>query len=207
MRNFITIEGCEGVGKSTQLSLLRKYCQANNYNKIIFTREPGGSIISEAIRNIILSPQYSQMTNLTEAMLYAAARAQHVEEKILPALNDGYTVICDRYVDSSYAYQGFARGLGLKLVQELNSIAVGKCMPQFTVFLDLNPKDAFNRKGGADHADRLETENLSFYEKVYEGYKQIILNDPDRFIVIDASLDAQHTTKLIVEQLTIKGIL
>lgn len=207
MRNFITIEGCEGVGKSTQLKLLSQFCQTNKYTNIMFTREPGGSVISEAIRNIILNPKFTQMTYLTEAMLYAAARAQHLEEKVKPSLKDGYTVICDRFVDSSYAYQGIARGLGLQLVKDLNAIAIGEYMPQYTIFLDLNPRAAFARKGGADLKDRLETEDFSFYETVYEGYKRIIAEDPKRFIIIDASGDAGHTLNLIINELKYRGVL
>lgn len=163
MKNFITIEGCDGVGKTYQTRLLKQYCIEQGAN-VIFTREPGGSDIAEQIRKIILDAQNSSMDDMCEAFLYAAARIQHLHDIVKPALAEGKVVFCDRYVHSSYVYQGLARGLGLKKIVDLNDIAVGQYMPEFTIFLDLSPEKAFERKGGADKTDRMEAVDCSFHE-------------------------------------------
>lgn len=207
MKNFITFEGCDGVGKSFQINLLKDYCKKHSLNNVIFTREPGGSAVSEKIRNIILDAKNDSITDLCEAFLYAASRAQHVEEVILPALEQGKVVICDRFVDSSYVYQGVGRGLGMEKVVALNALAVGNCMPQYTVFLDLPPKQAFLRKGGVDKADRLETTDMSFHEALYDAYKKLIKTYPERFIVIDASGTIAQTQEKIIRALTIRNVI
>ena len=139
---FVTFEGCEGVGKSTQLNMLKDYLKSTGQDAV-YVREPGSTAISEKIRAIILDPANTEMTARTEALLYAAARAQLVDEVILPALAEGRTVICDRYVDSSAAYQGYARGLGIEYIRSVNSYALEKAMPDVTVFIDLRPSAAF----------------------------------------------------------------
>ena len=131
---FITFEGCEGSGKSTQLSLFENYLKENNID-YIYTREPGGTKISEKIRNLILDVDNSEMTDECEALLYASSRIQHVKEKILPALKEGKLVICDRYIDSSLAYQGYARNLGIDFIKQINSFCFDNCMPNYTIFL------------------------------------------------------------------------
>lgn len=206
MKNFITMEGCEGVGKTLQTRLLKEYCEKQNIN-VIFTREPGGSRVAEKIRRIILDAQNVEIDDKCEAFLYASSRVQHLHEVIIPALSSGKLVICDRYVDSSYVYQGVARGLGLEYVIELNAIAVGEYMPQYTVFLDLSPKEAFARKGGVDKNDRLEVQGLEFHEKVYAGYNKVISLFPERFIVIDASGSIEETHQKIVKALKYRNVL
>ena len=206
MKNFITIEGCEGVGKSTQIRLLQEYFKKNRAD-VLFTREPGGSKIAESIRNIILYQTGENMSDVTEAMLFAAARAQHVQEIVAPALRLGKLVFCDRFVDSSYAYQGFARGLGYEFVQRLNALAVGEYMPQYTVFLDLSPQKAFQRKGGADQTDRLELQDLSFHQKVYEGYLEVMRQNPERFLRIDAGGSMDETFAKIISELKKRNVI
>lgn len=206
MKNFITIEGCDGVGKTYQTNLLKQYCQQIGAD-VVFTREPGGSDIAEQIRRIILDAKNSCMDDMCEAFLYAASRIQHLHDVIKPALAQGKIVFCDRYVDSSYVYQGIARGLGLQNIVDLNAIAVGQFMPQYTIFLNLSPQKAFERKGGADKTDRMEAVDLSFHEKVYNGYLQLIQQDPQRFIVIDASGSKEQTQQRLRSALHQKGIL
>lgn len=206
MRNFITIEGCEGVGKTYQTKLLKQYCQEKGLD-VVFTREPGGSDIAEQIRKIILDPNNGGMDDLCEAFLYAASRIQHLKDIVKPALNEGKTVICDRYVDSSYVYQGLGRGLGLEKIVRLNDIAVGEYMPEFTVFLDLSPEYAFRRKGGADQNDRMEAVGYAFHLKVYEGYKRLIAENPSRFEVIDASGTRDETQEKLRSVLKRRGVI
>ena len=169
---FITFEGCEGVGKSRQIKLLEEYLMSHGV-KYFLTREPGGNNVSEQIRNVILDEKNTEMTDECEALLYAASRVQLLKQVIKPKLDAGELVICDRYVDSSLAYQGYARGLGTKFIEEINGYAIENFTPDYTIFLDLDPERAFRRKGGADGKDRLELSGLSFHKKVYEGYKEL----------------------------------
>lgn len=203
---FITFEGCEGVGKSRQIRLLEDYLK-NNGVKYYLTREPGGTDISEQIRNIILDGKNVEMTDECEALLYAAARVQLIKKEIEPRLQNGELVLCDRYVDSSLAYQGKARGLGYEFVKRINSYAFSNAMPDLTVFLNLSPKDAFLRKGGADEADRLELSGITFHEKVYEGYLELSEIYRDRFAVIDASGTKEETHAKIIAALKGKGVI
>lgn len=181
---FITFEGCDGCGKSTQLRLLSEYLEKQGIAHI-FTREPGGGKISEAIRNILLDGKNSEMTDECEALLYSASRVQHLADRVEPALKEGKLVVCDRYVDSSLAYQAYARGLGVDFVTKINAFALENYLPDVTVFIDLSPADAFKRKHGADENDRLEQAGMSFHEKVYEGYKTLARENPNRFAVVD----------------------
>lgn len=206
MRNFITIEGCDGVGKTYQTRALKEHCEQLGVNAV-FTREPGGSDIAEQIRRIILDANNSAMDDLCEAFLYAAARIQHLKDIVKPALEQGKVVFCDRFVHSSYVYQGLGRGLGLEKIVSLNDIAVGEYMPDFTVFLDLSPEQAFARKGGADKTDRLESVDFSFHTKVYQGYKSLIAANPFKFEVIDASGSKEQTQSLIRQALVRRGVL
>ncbi len=206
MRNFITIEGCDGVGKTYQTRRLREYCEQMGYDAV-FTREPGGSDIAEQIRRIILDASNCDMDDMCEAFLYAAARIQHLKDIVKPALEQGKTVFCDRFVHSSYVYQGLGRGLGLDKIVQLNRIAVGEYMPEFTVFLDLSPEQAFMRKGGADKTDRMEAVDFSFHQQVYQGYKALIQSDPDKFEVIDASGSAEQTQRLLRQALARRGVI
>ncbi len=203
---FITFEGCEGVGKSTQIKLLCKYFEDNKIDYVA-TREPGGSNISEQIRKIILDGKNTAMTDSCEALLYAASRAQLLEEKLQPILDSGKLVLCDRFYDSSLAYQGYARGLGVEFVKRINSFAVENFRPDCTIFLDLPPKEAFKRKGGADKNDRIELFGLEFHQKVYEGYKKLAEDEPDRIAVIDASGSIEQIQKAILNALKERGVI
>lgn len=203
---FITFEGGEGVGKTTQLAMMKKYLNNNNINSV-FLREPGGNAISEKIRAIILDRENSEMTGMCEALLYSAARAQLVEAVIRPALEEGKLVVCDRFTDSTFAYQGIARGLGGEKIDILNKLACNDITPDLTIFLDLPPKEAFKRKGGADKDDRLEQEGMEFHIKVYEGYKEALRLYKDRIIDMDCSEDAETIHKNIVEIMKQRGIL
>ena len=207
MRNFITIEGCDGVGKTYQTKLLRQYCEEQGFDNIVFTREPGGSDIAEQIRRIILDANNSAMDDLCEAFLYAASRIQHLKDIVKPAIAEGKVVFCDRFVHSSYVYQGLGRGLGLDKIVKLNEIAVGEYMPEFTIFLDLSPENAFKRKGGADKTDRMEAVDYAFHASVYDGYKRLIAEAPDKFEVIDASGTVEQTQAKLREILVRRGIL
>ncbi|MDE6586452.1 MAG: dTMP kinase [Clostridia bacterium] len=199
---LIAFEGCEGSGKSTQLRLLSEYLTERGVD-FIMTREPGGSEISEDIRRIILNGKNTAMCDECEALLYAASRVQHVKEKIIPALDAGKLVVCDRYIYSSLAYQGYARGLGFEFVEGINSYAISNCPAYMTVFLDISPKDAFERKHGADKDDRMEQLGLDFHEKVYKGYKALQALHPD-ICAVDCSgtkwQTAENIKKLLIER-------
>ena len=201
---FITFEGCDGCGKSTQLSLLIDYLKENGVPHI-FTREPGGGKISEAIRGILLSGKNTEMSDECEALLYAAARAQHIKDRVEPALQEGKLVVCDRYVDSSFAYQAYARGLGMEFVEKINAFALEGFLPDVTVFFDLSPKEAFARKKGADEDDRMELAGLAFHERVYEGYLDLAKKYPDRFVVINARKGIEEIASEVLTVLKEKG--
>lgn len=202
---FITFEGCEGSGKSTQLRLLAEYLRESGVD-FILTREPGGSEISEQIRAIILNGKNTEMCDECEALLYAAARAQHLKETVAPALEQGKLVICDRYVHSSLAYQGYARGLGIDYIKKINDFALSNFKPQLTVFLDIAPADAFKRKHGADPDDRIEQLGLEFHTKVYNGYKALQSADPT-ICAVDCRGTKFETAEKIKKLLTDKGII
>ena len=203
---FITFEGPEGVGKSHQIKRLEQYLTEKNI-KYYFTREPGGTAISEQIRKIILDKNNAEMCDECEALLYASARAQLIKEEILPRLERGELVFCDRYIDSSYAYQAYARGLGYDYIKSINSYAVENCMPDYTIFLNLTPEQAFKRKGGVDASDRLELSGMDFHKKVYEGYLAVASKEPDRFLVIDASGERDQTHQKIINALKSVGVI
>lgn len=203
---FITYEGCDGCGKSTQLRMLNEYLTKNGIPHI-FTREPGGGKISEAIREILLNGKNAEMTDECEALLYAAARAQHLSDRVEPALSEGKLVICDRYVDSSFAYQAYARGLGEEFVGKINAFALEKYRPNITIFIDLTPEAAFRRKHGADENDRLEQAGMAFHRRVYEGYKRLTTNEPDRIVSVDGNKTPQQIFEDVLAALKAKGCL
>ena len=206
MKGFVTFEGCEGVGKSTQIRLLREYFEKNSIDAV-FTREPGGVPICETIRGVILNKDFSEMSPICEALLYASSRAQLVSEIIKPNLDSGKIVICDRYIDSSFAYQGYARGLGLEMIEGINFHAIDGVVPELTIFLDLPPEQAFSRKGGRDSSDRMEREDLSFHNKVYEGYKAVAKKYPERVVCIAPTGTKFDTHRAIVKALKDRGII
>lgn len=202
---FVTLEGGEGSGKSTQLGLLEDYLSKGGYD-VIFTREPGGTPISEEIRKILLGGENTEMCDETEALLFAAARVQHIKEKILPAVAAGKTVVCDRYVHSSLVYQGYARGLG-DFVEKVNSYALENCMPDVTIFLDITPERAFARKGGADKDDRLEQSGMDFHKRVYDGYVRVAEKFPEHFVRINADRPVEDVFEDILSTLENRGVI
>lgn len=203
---FITFEGCEGVGKSRQIHFLEEYLKSKGIEYYL-TREPGGTVVSEQIRNIILDGKNISMTNECEALLYAAARVQLLKEKIKPLLEQGKLVLCDRYIDSSFAYQGYARGLDIEFVEKINDYAITNFMPDYTVFLSLEPEKAFKRKGGVDKTDRVEQSGIEFHKKVFQGYVELSKKYSNRFIVIDASGEKEQTHQKIINALKEKGVI
>ena len=195
---FISIEGPDGSGKSTQIENIKEFFHDKNMD-IIFTREPGGTPIGERLRGIILDRKCSEMDPMTEAMLYAAARAQHVAQVIRPALEKGKIVICDRFVDSSIAYQGYGRKLG-EAVASINHFAVKECMPDMTILLKLDPSVGKHRIS-EDQQDRLEAEREAFHQEVYKGYLELEKNFPDRIVGIDADRGIDEIKVDIYEKL------
>lgn len=188
---FISAEGTDGSGKTTQINRIRDYFQAAG-REIILTREPGGTRISEEIRTLILNPEHTEMGFAAEMLLYAAARAQLVAQVIKPALNAGKVVICDRFVDSTYAYQGFGRGIDLKTLETVNNIAIDGVLPDITFFFDICPETALQRRKAASTTDRLENEKMDFHRKVYEGYVKLAERSPERIKVIDSSRSVEE---------------
>ncbi|MHA6481579.1 dTMP kinase [Paenibacillus sp. strain BS8-2] len=184
---FITIEGGEGAGKTTLIERLSDTLRRKGHN-VLTTREPGGIPIAEQIRTVILDTAHTMMDARTEALLYAAARRQHLVEKVIPALEHGDVVICDRFVDSSLAYQGHARGLGMDEVWDINRFAIQDMMPELTVFLDVSPDVGLSRiKASAERElNRLDLERHSFHERVREGYMKLLEQFPDRIKRVDA---------------------
>lgn len=203
---FITFEGCEGAGKSTQIRLLSQYL-AEQGKECVVTREPGGSAISEAIRAVILDGKNTAMTDECEALLYAAARAQHLSDTVLPALEEGKTVLCDRYIFSSFAYQGYGRGLDMDFLRAVNSFALQGHMPDITLFLDIPPRSAFERKHGADQNDRIEQAGEAFHARVYQGYLRLAEEYPGQIVRVDCSGTKFETNEKIRALLAGRGLI
>lgn len=185
---FITFEGPEGAGKTTVIAEIDKRLERMGKDTVL-TREPGGIRISEKIRSIILDNAHQEMDGRTEALLYAAARRQHLVEKIIPALEEGMIVLCDRFVDSSLAYQGFARGLGMDEVMSINQFAIEDKMPDLTIFFDISPEEGLQRieANAGREQNRLDNETLQFHKNVYEGYERLQEKYAERIVSIDAS--------------------
>ena len=196
---FITMEGPDGSGKTTQIELLKKYLEGKGYD-IVITREPGGTVISEAIREIILNPEYQEMSYMTELLLYASARAQLVNQVIKPALEAGKAVICDRFVESSAVYQGIGRGLGVDTVYEVNNYALGDVKPKLTIFMDLDAEEGIRRKKNQTELDRMELEDLSFHDRVVQGYRSLATLYPERIFSVDATLPIEEIHSILVEE-------
>jgi len=184
---FIVFEGGEGSGKSTILEMIYEYLIENNIN-CIKTREPGGIQISEDIRKIILDTKNTSMDGKTEALLYTAARRQHLVERVVPKLNDGVIVLCDRFIYSSLAYQGYARGIGMSDIYQINKFAVGEYMPDLNILFDVSPQIGLSRinKNKGREVNRLDLEKMDFHNKVREGYHKLYEGNKDKFIKIDA---------------------
>ncbi|KRN09874.1 dTMP kinase [Liquorilactobacillus mali] len=202
---FVTFEGPEGSGKTSVLKGIVSLLKENN-KEYLLTREPGGNRISEEIRNIILDTRLVEMDARTEALLYAAARRQHLIESVLPALKQGKLVLCDRYVDSSVVYQGAGRGLGEEEVLQMNLFATEGLTPDFTFYFDLLPEIGLNRikKHRQNEINRLDEESLDFHNTVHDAYLKLAHDNPERIIVIDASLPLSEVIKLTVNQMKIK---
>ncbi|CAG9610132.1 dTMP kinase [Pseudoneobacillus rhizosphaerae] len=185
---FISLEGPEGAGKTTIISMLMTELKLRGY-QVLQTREPGGIEIAEKIRNVILDKSHTAMDPRTEALLYAAARRQHLVEKVDPALESGKIVLCDRFIDSSLAYQGHARGLGIDDVYSINQFAIGDQMPDLTIYFDIDPVIGLNRINQHDNREvnRLDLEDIQFHYKVREGYELLLKRFPDRMKKIDAA--------------------
>jgi len=201
--HFITLEGPDGSGKSTIAKLLSNYLSDKGQD-VILTREPGGTKISEDIRKVTLDVANVDMSYVTEALLYAASRAQHVHEKIVPAIEDGKIIICDRFVLSSLVYQGIGRGLGVDKVKAINDFAVQGVEPDLILFFDIDPQIALSRKTRRNRGDRLEREDLEFHKNVYKGYLSLIELYQDKLKIIDASKTKKETfeqVRIIVDEL------
>jgi dTMP kinase len=185
---FISLEGPEGAGKTTIITMLMNELEQLGY-QVTQTREPGGIEIAEKIRNVILDKSHTAMDPRTEALLYAAARRQHLVEKVNPALESGKIVLCDRFIDSSLAYQGHARGLGMDDVYSINKFAIGDRMPDLTIYFDIDPVIGLNRINQHDNREvnRLDLEDIQFHYKVREGYELLLTKFPDRIKKIDAA--------------------
>jgi len=186
--SFITVEGPEGAGKSTVLAVLAKRLEEDGV-PVVITREPGGIKIAEQIREVILHTENTEMDERTEALLYAAARRQHLIEKVLPALREGKVVLCDRFIDSSLAYQGKARGIGMDAIEEINAFAIEDHMPDLTLYFDIEPEEGLNRinQHKGREVNRLDLESVGFHHKVREGYLELVNKYPNRIQVVDAS--------------------
>lgn len=193
---FITLEGGEGAGKTTVLKLLEEQLIAKGFD-VLTTREPGGIHIAEQIRQVILDPDHTEMEERTEALLYAAARRQHLVEKVMPAIQEGKVVLCDRFIDSSLAYQGYARQIGMEEVLSINQFAIEGCMPSLTLFFDITPEQGLERIAQNDEREknRLDLEKLSFHQKVYEGYQLLLERFPNRLKRIDADQSITHVAR------------
>ena len=185
--------------------MLSDYLTENNIPHI-FTREPGGGKISEAIREILLNGKNAEMTDECEALLYAASRVQHLHDRVQPALDKGELVVCDRYFDSSFAYQAYARGLGVDFIGKINAYAIEKYSPDLTVFIELSPEEAFARKHGADENDRLEQAGLAFHKRVYEGYKELA-KTYDRIVTVNGRQTPSEVFADVLKAMKEKGCL
>lgn len=190
MAVFITLEGVDGSGKSTQVKLLLDYLGQQGV-EFVFTREPGGTPLAEKIRDLLLNPANSGMSVITEALLFAASRSEHVTQVIRPALIAGQVVICDRYIDSSLVYQGYAGGLPLEFVQGINEMATGALKPHRTIVLDL-PLEVARQRRAATEQDRMEQKDEGFHEQVRAGYQELARAEPRRVKLVDASLSVEE---------------
>jgi dTMP kinase len=191
---FIAFEGVEGAGKTTQLDRLRSEFEARGH-QVVATREPGGTPVGERIRAILLDP-VAELEPRAEALLFAAARAQLVEQVIRPALDRGAVVLCDRYLDSSLAYQGEARGLGRERIEQVNQWATGGLLPHLVVLLDLDPTAGLARAGG--QRDRIEDQELEFHLAVSRGFRALAAEHPERYLVVDAALPAEQVSRQVL---------
>ena len=197
---FITIEGIDGCGKTTVTALLVKRLISEGYD-VVHTREPGGIDIAEQIRSVILDPTNTAMDARTEALLYAASRRQHLVEKVLPALQQGKIVICERFLDSSLAYQGVARGIGMEAIWKINAFAIESHMPDITLLLDVDVQTAMSRMADRQGKDRLDQESMDFHHKVHDAFELIASMYPQRIKKIDATQSIDRVVKTMRDKL------
>lgn len=195
---FITVEGTDGSGKTTQFRLIRDYLREKGFD-IVAVRDPGGTEIGEKIRGIILDPENTEMEDRTELLLYTASRAQLVAQIIRPALDEGKVVVCDRFIDSNVAYQGYGRGQSPQFIFEINNTVTDSLCPDLTFFFDIDPKIAITRLQNA--ADRLEKENIDFHKRVYEGYCKIASENPERVKRINCMKSIEEVFENVKEYL------
>ncbi|MDP3013258.1 MAG: dTMP kinase [Candidatus Subteraquimicrobiales bacterium] len=196
---FITFEGIEGSGKSTQIELLGKYFSNKGYD-VVLTREPGGTKIGDEIRKILLSPENKEMNEMVEALLYAASRVQLVSEIIEPALKSRKVILCDRYYDSSLAYQAYGRGIAFSVIEGINKPAVERAIPDITFFLDISVEEGL-RRATVPFADRIESESLKFHNRVREGFLELARKNPERFVVIDGTRKTGEIFEEIIQKM------
>jgi len=201
---FIAFEGGEGSGKSTILEKIYNWLLEENKD-CIKTREPGGIKISEQIREVILDAENTKMDPRTEALLYAAARRQHLVEKVMPALDAGKVILCDRFIDSSLAYQGFARGLGIEEIYKINEFAIGECMPNISILFDIDPAVGLERinKDKNREVNRIDLEKIDFHNRVREGYNEVFETSKGRMIKIDASKTIEEVYEDVKKIITV----
>jgi len=198
---FISFEGIEGTGKTIQSKLLYEHFKKTGYT-VILTEEPGGTRIGLKIRDVLLSVENKEITPVTELLLYNASRAQHLKELILPALNEGGIVITDRFSDSTVAYQGYGRGIDLKLIDSLERMVTEGLKPDITLLLDLDAETGLLRNKGINKTDRLELEDLKFHKKVRDGYLQIAAREPERIKLIDGSGSIEEIQRKVIDIVT-----
>ncbi|NMA61414.1 MAG: dTMP kinase [Firmicutes bacterium] len=193
---FITLEGVDGVGKTTQ-ALLLKRCLEQRGHTVLHTFEPGGTVLGSQIRQLLLNPEHKELHSMTEILLYAADRAQHVFETVLPALEGGQTVVCERFIDSSVAYQGYGLGLDIEGIKDINRWASGGLIPDLTIYLDADPAESLKKTKG----DRIEQRTLEYYARVREGFLTIAQEEPKRVQVICATGSIEEVASRVLEAL------
>lgn len=192
---LITFEGIEGSGKTTQIELLSNHLEQKGH-RIIRTREPGGTAFGEALRSVLLKKGF-HVFPLSELLVFMAMRAQHMEEVIMPALQDGITVICDRFVDATYAYQGYGRKIDLGVIETLNRLVTKGIRPNLTILMNVTAERGLKRKAAASAIDRIEAEDMSFHQRVKKGYEKLAKEDPKRFFVVDGSLKVEAIHEIV----------
>ncbi len=197
---FISVEGTEGVGKTTNIECIANWLDERGI-AYISTREPGGTALGEKIRALLLDKENSGMAASAELLLMFAARAQHLEEKIIPALQAGTWVLCDRFTDATYAYQGFGRGLNLEYIKQLETLVQGDVHPDFTLILDIDPELGMSRVRARGELDRFESEALEFFDRVRAGYRERASDNPARYCLVDASSPLAVVQEHIIEAL------
>lgn len=202
MSRFITFEGPEGGGKTTQLRLLQQTLEEQS-RQVVATREPGGTAIGNAIRSLLLDPGYGAMSSRAEALLFNAARAQLIDEVVQPALSAGKIVLCDRFADSTLAYQGYGRNLSLTDLNLLIGYATQGVRPHLTIFLDIPVATGLQRKSAGAEWNRMEAEQLAFHQRVREGFYALVAAEPERWLVVDATQSVAQVQQAIWQQVAI----